>query len=109
MECPLLDKLAPELLEKIYGYVLDFDDVPLRHATQLQPFVKKLTGVDGELPFAYKDQTKRDPDLEWIPCDLFGDVQQVNTAILSTCKAIYNEGNCPIHHWIWRESSLTYP
>jgi hypothetical protein len=43
MACSFLDKLAPELREKIYEYVLAFDDVPLRHATQLQPFVKKLT------------------------------------------------------------------
>jgi hypothetical protein len=64
MACPLLDKLAPELREKIYGYVLDFDNLPLRHATQLQPFVKKLTGVDGELPFAYENSKKRGPELD---------------------------------------------
>jgi hypothetical protein len=93
MACSFVDKLAPELREKIYGYVLAFDGVPLRHATQLQPFVKKLTGLDGELPFAYEDPAKRDPELAWIACDeLLGDDPKINTSILLTCKAIYNEG-----------------
>jgi hypothetical protein len=93
MSCLFLDKLAPELREKIYGYLLDFDDVPLRHLAQLAPFVKKLTGVDGELPFSFDDPAKRDPDLKWIACgELFGESPAVNTAILTTCKTRYNEG-----------------
>jgi hypothetical protein len=107
MACPLLDKLAPELREKIYGYVLHFDDVPLRHATQLQPFVKKLTGVDGELPFAYEDSAKRAPELEWIACDgLFGGIPKIDTAILSTCKTIYNEGKRCDYYWVRRNNLL---
>lgn len=99
MACLFLDKLPPELREKIYAYVLDNGKAPLRHATQLRPFVKKLTGFGGELPFAYEDPTERDPELEWIKCDeLFGDSPPFNTAILSTCKTIYNEGKCCASH-----------
>ena len=93
MACPLLDKLPAELRTKIYEYVLYFDSVPLRHAKQLQPFVKKLTEVDGELPFSYEDPGKRDPALEWVMCDdePFGN-SSIDTAILSTCTTIYTEG-----------------
>lgn len=95
MSCLFVDKLAPELREKIYRHVLDYENAPLRHATQLQPFVKKLTGADGELPFAYEDPTKRDPELDWIACDEeLGISSPINTAILSTCKTIYTEGKC---------------
>ena len=65
MACLFLDKLPSEIRKHIYEYVLDFDDVPLRHATQLKPFVKKLTGTDGELPFHHKG-----PSLAWDLCDL---------------------------------------
>lgn len=86
MACPFLDKLPSELRNRIYGYVFDFDNVPLRHVTQLQPFVKKLTGVDGELPFALKD-----PKSSWDAYELpFGD-QPVATDILCTNKLIYTE------------------
>lgn len=54
MATPFLDKLPPEIRKEIYECLLDFH-VPLRHISQLQPFVKKLTGVDGELPSAYED------------------------------------------------------
>lgn len=94
MACPLLNKLPPELRAKIYEYVLDFDDVPLRHITQLQPFVKKLTGVDGELPFSYEDPEERDPELKWMMIDgdeLFGNTP-IDTGVLATCKTIYTEG-----------------
>lgn len=92
MSCLFLDKLAPELREKIYGYVLDFDDVPLRHLTQLQPFVKKLTGIDDELLFAYEHPAECDQKQGRDICA--GDKPVANTAILSTCKTIYTEGNC---------------
>jgi hypothetical protein len=93
MACPLLDKLPPELRRKIYEYVLYFDDVPLRHVKQLQPFIKKLTGGDGELPFSYEDRGKRGPELDWIMCDdeLLGS-RQTETGILSTCKTVHTEG-----------------
>ena len=94
MACPLLTKLPAELRAKIYEYVLYFDDVPLRYITQLQPFVKKITGVDGELPFSYEDPEERDPELDWVMCDsdeLFGNIS-VDTGVLSTCKTIYTEG-----------------
>jgi len=93
MACPLLEKLPPELRTKIYEYVLYFDNAPLRHTKQLQPFVKKLTRIDGELPFSYEDPGKRDPALEWVMCDneLFGN-SPVDTAILSACTTIYTEG-----------------
>ena len=94
MACPLLNKLPPEVRERIYEYVLYFDDVPLRHITQLQPFVKKLTEVAGELPFSYEVPEERDPELDWIMCDgdeLFGNMA-IDTGVLSTCKTIYSEG-----------------
>lgn len=79
MACLFLHKLAPELRKQIYEYVLDFCGVSLRHATQLQPFVKKLTGADGSLPFDGADQSAREPSY----C--------IDTSILSTSKLIYNE------------------
>ena len=94
MACPLLNKLPAELRAKIYQYVLHFDDVPLRHVTLLQPSVKTLTGIDGELPFSYEDPEERDPELNWIMCDgdeLFGNTP-IDTGILSVCKTTYTEG-----------------
>lgn len=86
MACLFLDNLPSEIRKQIYEYVLDFDDVPLRHATQLQPFVKKLTGPDGELPFQCKS-----PSLAWDLCDLpFAD-PPVSVDILCTSKLIYTE------------------
>lgn len=41
MACPLLDKLPSELRKQIYECLLNLNNVPLRHATQLQPFVKR--------------------------------------------------------------------
>jgi hypothetical protein len=94
MACPLLNKLPAELRGKIYEYVLYFDDVPLRHITQLRPFVKKLTGVDRELPFSYENPQERDPELDWMMCDgdeMFGNTP-IGTGVLATCKTIYTEG-----------------
>jgi hypothetical protein len=94
MECPLLNKLPAEVRAKIYEYALYFDDVPVRHITQLHPFVKKLTGVDGELPFSYENASERDPALHWVMCD--GDEQfgntPIDTGVLATCKTVYTEG-----------------
>ena len=101
MACPLLDKLPPELRAKIYEYALYFDDVPLRHITQLQPFVKKLTGSDGELPFSYENPKKRDPEREWIMCEddeLFGNLP-TDTGILLACKTTYTEGRRKNRSW----------
>lgn len=94
MACPLLDKLPAELRAKIYEYVLYFEDVPLRHITQLQPFVKKITGGAGGLPFSYENPKERDPELDWMVCDgdeLFGNTP-VDIGVLSICKTIYTEG-----------------
>jgi hypothetical protein len=93
MACTFLDRFPPEVRMRIYGYALYFDDVPLRHLTQLQPFVKKLTGVDGELPFSYEDPANRDPALDWIMVDEepFSSAP-VNTGILTACKTTYTEG-----------------
>jgi hypothetical protein len=44
MSCPLLDKLAPETPILIYEYVSSFG-TPVKHATNLQPFLQKLTEV----------------------------------------------------------------
>ena len=94
MACPLLNKLPVEFRRRIYEHVLYFDDVPLRHLTQLQAFVRKLTGADGELPFSYEDSEERDPELDWIMVggdELFSNTP-INTGVLSTCKTIYTEG-----------------
>lgn len=79
MACPFLDKLAPELRKQIYEHLLDYERTYLRHATQLQPFLKKLTGVNGSLPFEVADQSARRPS----SC--------IDTGILSTSKLVYNE------------------
>ena len=53
MPCPLLDKLAPETRVLIYEYVLSFE-TPVKHATNLQPFLQKLTTKSNmEIPFKH--------------------------------------------------------
>lgn len=83
MACPFLDKLPAELRKQIYEYVLDFQDAPLQHATQLQPFIEKLTGIEGKLPFGLRFRERqargshedmkqafcREPFLPQIPID----------------------------------------
>lgn len=105
MACPFLYKLAPELRNKIYGYVLGSDlplertlksfvkpkehflnsRVSLKHATDLQPFVKKLTGVDGEVPVKYFTQHWKQVKHERCRWRL-RDVD-----ILCTSKVVYSE------------------
>lgn len=80
MSCPL-DKLAPETRTMIYEYVLSFD-MPLKHATKMQPFVKKLTG--SEVKSAPPHST--DSGIETIT-----EPQRVNTSILTASKLIYVE------------------
>lgn len=79
MACHFLDKLAPELRKQIYEYLLEYEWTYLRHATQLQPFVKKLTGVDGSLPFEEADQSARRPSY------------YIDTSFLAISKFVYNE------------------
>lgn len=76
MACPL-DRLAPETRVLIYEYVLAFD-TPLKHVTKMQPFVKKLTGVEPK--------SGSDSEIETIT-----DLQRVNTSILTANKLIYTE------------------
>jgi hypothetical protein len=53
MSCPLLDKLSPETRVLIYEYVLSFER-PVKHATNLQPFLPKLTAKSNrEIPFKH--------------------------------------------------------
>lgn len=84
MACSFLNQLAPELRTKSYEYVLDFDR-PLRHVNHLQPFVKRLTEADGELPVGYQNQAHKDDVHEYRIRSL------VNTSILSTSEAVYSE------------------
>ena len=77
----LLDKLAPETRTIIYEYVLSFD-IPMKHATKMQPFVKKLTGVE---PTSRSQSAK--PELRTITQSS----RSVNTSILTVSKLIYVE------------------
>ena len=53
MSCPLLDKLSPETRVLIYEYVLSFETA-VKHATNLQPFLQKLTTKSNvEVPFKH--------------------------------------------------------
>jgi len=74
----LLDKLAPETCTLIYEYVLSFD-MPLKHATKMLPFVKKLTGVELE------------PGTDSDPGTITESLLPVNTSILTASKPIYVE------------------
>lgn len=91
MAIAFFDNLPPELRNKIYEYALDFEDTPLRHATQLQPFMRKLTGFDYDLPFALSDQPSRGTSLAWTTCDLPLPERMISTGIRSTSKLIYSE------------------
>jgi hypothetical protein len=64
----------------IYEYVLSFD-TPLKHVTHMQPFVKKLTGVE---PKSGSGSTETETETAT-------DSQRVNTSILATSKLIYVE------------------
>ena len=58
MSCPLLEKLAPETRSIIYEYVLSFE-TPVKHATNLQPFLQKLTAKNNEgIPFKHATNFK---------------------------------------------------
>lgn len=58
MSCPLLEKLAPETRSIIYEYVLSFE-TPVKHATNLQPFLRKLTAKNNEeIPFKHATNFK---------------------------------------------------
>ena len=79
MSCPL-DKLAPETRVLIYEYVLAFD-TPLKHVTEMRPFVKKLTGVEPT----------SDSRITGSEIKTTTDMQCVNTSILTANKLIYTE------------------
>jgi len=100
VSCPLLDKLAPETRSIIYEYVLSFDTL-IKHATNLQPFVQKLTGAEcnletGSTKLERKSASKTNraepessPGTE--PSDVDRSLRCVNTSILATSKLIYAE------------------
>lgn len=52
--------IPPEIREIIYEYAFAFD-TPLCHVNRMQPFVKKLTGVEGEIRVA-SCFLQRDPE-----------------------------------------------
>lgn len=64
----------------IYEYVLSFG-APLQHATKMQPFVKKLSGVDSQ-----PDSPGTGSEIETA-----ADPRPVNTSILTASKLIYAE------------------
>jgi hypothetical protein len=89
MSCTFLDKLAPETRSKIYEYALSFD-TPLKHVTQLQPFIKKLTTVVWEaspssIGFEVEAATSTTSD------GTSSSLQRVNTSLLTASKLIYTE------------------
>jgi hypothetical protein len=61
--CPLLDKLAPETRTLIYEYILSFD-TPVKHATNLKPFLEKLTGGKTNMKISDKHATNSKAFLE---------------------------------------------
>jgi len=63
MSCPLLNKLAPETRVLIYEYVLSFG-MPVKHATNLKPFLHKLTGSKTNLKISDKHATRSKAFLE---------------------------------------------
>lgn len=80
--------------EKIYTYVLDSKDTPLKHVTHWRPSMKNPTVPDSELWSSDDKPTTSVPDLTLIKSfdePLF-DNASINTAILRTSKAVYNEG-----------------
>lgn len=46
MSSPLLDKLAPDLRQRIYEYVLAFD-APLHHVARMRPFFDRIITYNG--------------------------------------------------------------
>ena len=76
----LFDTLVPETRTMVYGYVLTFE-TPLKHITEMRPFVKKLTGVERTSEF-------RDTGSE---IETAKDIRRVNTSILTANKLIYLE------------------
>lgn len=94
MVCPFLDKLPAELHKQIYEDVLDFNNEQLQHVTQLQPFIKKLTGTDGRLPFGieYTPPIRSAAVFAGRPCkNPFTPRAPVTCAILCASKFIYIE------------------
>lgn len=83
MASPFLDKLAPETRCRIYEYALTFD-TPLYHATQLEPFNKKETGVDPK-------PRPKEPQLNPTGTSPATVPTKVNTSLLLTSKKIYLE------------------
>jgi hypothetical protein len=79
MSC-LLEKLAPETRTMVYEYVLSFDK-PLKHATKMQPFIEKLTGVKP-------NSTSGSTGLE---TETAMEFRLVNTSLLTVNKLIYLE------------------
>ena len=94
MSCPLLNKLAPETITLIYEHVLSFE-MPVKHATNMQPFLRKLTGVEGVEDEDNSDlqSTRAEPESS-LSANARGNeksLQHVNTSILTTSKLIYTE------------------
>lgn len=73
MSCHYLDKPAPEPRALVYEYVLSFG-ISLKHATKMQPFIKKLTGIETATEYHKKDS-----------------LRPVNTSILRVSMLIYLE------------------
>lgn len=83
MASPFLDKLAPEIRCRIYEYALAFE-TPLYHVTQLEPFVKKETGVDPK-------PKPKDPQADSTATSPTTLPTKVNTSLLLTSKKVYLE------------------
>jgi len=81
MACPLLEKLAPETRNLIYEYVLTFD-APLKHAQKMQPFINKLY---------QRSDSETETTSSAGSSDMADTLHRVDTALLSTCKLIFQE------------------
>lgn len=87
MACPLLEKLAPEIRNLIYKYVLTFD-TPLKHAQKMRPFINKL--------YQRSDSDTGNTSSAG-SSDMADSLQRVDTALLSTSRLIFKEATAAFY------------
>jgi hypothetical protein len=81
MSCPLLEKVAPETRDLIYGYLLTFDS-PLKHLQEMRPFLQKSgQGANSRVESTSKQE----------PAHTSESIERIDVSILTTSKLIYTE------------------
>lgn len=90
MSSPLLDKLAPDLRQRIYEYVLAFD-APLRHIARMRPFADKIINYNG-IPWSQFALLGSDSTTASMNGDKpLASSSPVNKSLLVADKLIYTE------------------